>query len=522
MSSLNLPTIPKLPSKAKFWKKRSANISDYDPTFRVIYLGNVLTGWAKGEGCVDKPLATLWKNHMSTDKPNIIMKVTVCASGLKAVTKEHGLTEYWAHRITFCEAEPSYPKVFCWIYRHEGRKMKQELRCHAVLCPSENKARMMAKRLKERLHQALVDFKKEKVWKQNARLSLANAADEQKTMPFRKIMLQAGSSNYRPPLEKGKSAPKLKVIEEVIFEEDEEDLEDNYDEHRESYQIKEKTDQPIEDTNHITRLSLDGLSTSESMPLLSDESSITSRCTSSLSMDQLSTITAITTSFDVSEEYDSNTENTSDKKLTVQNLIVISKDPSPDLRSRCRPRPKPRPIQAEVQVDSSDDEDDDSDEVTDYLEKLNIEVANIDDMTLEDQSHKNSSEASPRQVDSDGPASPLITTRLGSNSEQDTISDESGYSEESNPSNKDNEDIDLDEECDLTVKGVLISDFSPSEQLKYLQKSQSTQQRAPILQNNSAPNNNNNSTNNSANNGRVGAPPLDIFQNKVPEFCINI
>ena len=46
MSSLNLP---RLPSKAKFWKKRSANISEVDPTFRVIYLGNVLTGWAKGK-----------------------------------------------------------------------------------------------------------------------------------------------------------------------------------------------------------------------------------------------------------------------------------------------------------------------------------------------------------------------------------------------------------------------------------------------------------------------------------------
>ena len=119
--------------------------------------------------------------------------------------------------------------------------MKQELRCHAVLCPSENKARMMAKRLKERLHQALVDFKKEKVWKQNARLSLANAADEQKTMPFRKIMLQAGSSNYRPPIEKGKSAPKLKVIEEVIYEEEEDDLLEEVDEDGEQedmYQIK--------------------------------------------------------------------------------------------------------------------------------------------------------------------------------------------------------------------------------------------------------------------------------------------
>jgi hypothetical protein len=214
----------RLPSKAKFWRKwSSADITEYDPTFRVIYLGNVLTAWAKGDGCVDKPLATLWKNHKTSEKPDIIMKVTVCASGLKAVTKEHGLTEYWAHRITFCNADPSYSKVFCWIYRHEGRKMKQELRCHAVLCPSENKAHLMAKRLKERLHQALVDFKKEKVWRQNARLiSLDNS--RLLTMPFRKIMLQPGSSNYRPPPEKRKSAPKLKVIEEDIFEEDEDEL----------------------------------------------------------------------------------------------------------------------------------------------------------------------------------------------------------------------------------------------------------------------------------------------------------
>ena len=106
--------------------------------------------------------------------------------------------------------------------------------------------------------------------------------------------------------------------------------------------FQEKTDRPAhEDTNHITRLSLDGLATSESMPLLSEDSSLTSRCTSSLSMDQLSTMTAIT-SFEVSEDEDNNS------KLTVQNLIVISKDPSPDLRSRIRPRPLTRPIHSAV------------------------------------------------------------------------------------------------------------------------------------------------------------------------------
>ena len=39
------------------------------------------------------------------------------------------------------------------LLRHEGRKMKQELRCHAVLCPKEEKARQMATCLQERLHQ---------------------------------------------------------------------------------------------------------------------------------------------------------------------------------------------------------------------------------------------------------------------------------------------------------------------------------------------------------------------------------
>jgi hypothetical protein len=38
-----------LGGRISFWKRKSANITDYDPTYRVVYLGNVLTGWAKGE-----------------------------------------------------------------------------------------------------------------------------------------------------------------------------------------------------------------------------------------------------------------------------------------------------------------------------------------------------------------------------------------------------------------------------------------------------------------------------------------
>lgn len=74
---------------------------------------------------------------------------------------------------------------------------------------------------------ALREFKRDKINKQNARLSLANAADENPSMPRRKIMLSTGANNYRPPLERSKSAPKLFSIEELVDEEDdEEDLSD--------------------------------------------------------------------------------------------------------------------------------------------------------------------------------------------------------------------------------------------------------------------------------------------------------
>ncbi|XP_063234123.1 protein FAM43A isoform X2 [Bacillus rossius redtenbacheri] len=151
---------------------------------------------------------------MSSSKPDVQMKVTVLQAGLKAVTKEHGLTEYWSHRVTYCAAPSSFPRVFCWVYRHEGRKLKQELRCHAVLCPKESVARDMVAQLTARLAQALSEFKRDKVSRQNARLSLANSVYDNPSMPRRKILLSTGSHNYRPPLERSKSAPKLMVIEE--------------------------------------------------------------------------------------------------------------------------------------------------------------------------------------------------------------------------------------------------------------------------------------------------------------------
>ncbi|XP_023305944.2 uncharacterized protein LOC111687707 [Lucilia cuprina] len=213
----------------KLWWKRthSVDISSPDPEFKVSYLGNVLTGWAKGEGCVEKQLNTLWRNYTQNNKPDVIMRLKVCASGLKATTRQHGLTEYWANRITHCCAPKNYPRVFCWIYRHEGRKLKHELRCHAVLCSKEKQVQEICDTLKANLECALREFKREKILKQNARLSLANAVYDNPSLPRRKILLSVGSNNYRPPLERSKSAPKLMAIEEAIGEEGEEVEETN-------------------------------------------------------------------------------------------------------------------------------------------------------------------------------------------------------------------------------------------------------------------------------------------------------
>jgi len=52
------------------------------------------------------------------------MEMTVCNSGLKVITKEQGLTEYRAHRITYNICPEQYPKMFVWVYKHEGKKLK--------------------------------------------------------------------------------------------------------------------------------------------------------------------------------------------------------------------------------------------------------------------------------------------------------------------------------------------------------------------------------------------------------------
>ncbi|PAV55756.1 hypothetical protein WR25_03815 isoform B [Diploscapter pachys] len=183
-------------------------INQPEETYNVIYLGNVLTVMARGENCYEKPLSLIWKAYCSRNRSDLAMQLEITRSGLKAETKQQGLTEYWAHRVTFSAAPPQYPKVFCWIYKHDGKRLKPELRCHAVLCKKSTEPAIIHHRLQDFLHAALQEYKREKLAAQNARLTGSAGC------PRRKLLLQTGSLNFRPPVSRSRSAPRLGSIDE--------------------------------------------------------------------------------------------------------------------------------------------------------------------------------------------------------------------------------------------------------------------------------------------------------------------
>ncbi|KAK3603690.1 hypothetical protein CHS0354_023290 [Potamilus streckersoni] len=201
-----------------FRRRGSIDISEKEPNYKVRYLGNVQTALMKGDGCVDKPLAVIWNNYLRNPNPGLEMKLTITSSGLKAETKEQGLTEYRAHRISYCVAHPQYPRLFVWVYRHEGKKMKMELRCHAVLCKNEANAKTMALVLHEKLKFALREFRREKTRKQNSRLVLqkTNSLPQSGSfLPKRTQMLSTGQ-NFKPSICKSNTAPRLGAILEDV------------------------------------------------------------------------------------------------------------------------------------------------------------------------------------------------------------------------------------------------------------------------------------------------------------------
>lgn len=247
ISRLNQLSSP-VTRKLKFWNKKSFQVNQYDPSFKVIYLGNLgMQLWSKDESCLDKPLSTLWNNYLVNMKTEIVMRLTICNSGLKAITRQHGLTQYWSNRLVYCCSHKNYPRIFSWVYRHEGKKMRQELRCHAVFCPSPEKAAKMVIMLNQRLACALQEFRREK---KSRGINMANGGNisslqqklQPRTIPLRRQILAKGSANFRPPLERSKSAPKLtSILEEDFYSDDDEVSQDEY-EFEESFGDRDDSD----------------------------------------------------------------------------------------------------------------------------------------------------------------------------------------------------------------------------------------------------------------------------------------
>jgi len=77
----------------------------------------------------------------------------------------------------------------------------------------------MAEQVSERLAAALLEFRREKLIRQRVRLSLHGALHDS-LLPARHVLLATGATNYRPPLDRCKSAPKLGAIEEDADEEE--------------------------------------------------------------------------------------------------------------------------------------------------------------------------------------------------------------------------------------------------------------------------------------------------------------
>ena len=269
----------------------------------------------------------------------------------------------------------------------------------------------------------------------------------------RKMLLNTGSMNYRPPLERGKAASKLKMIEEVSSEDD----------------YNEGEERAVDVVSSSAATAADTMSVATSFTTLSDAVSLASTV-----IDHPPSAAADVSSVPAGQQQSKRT------------LIL------------------PDPVQ--LRPDESSDEDDE-DEITNHLNDLSIEDEeakdSVDTTTVEGGTAASAAAALPNSAVE---LSELVQ-RSKVTEDPDTISDESGYSEESNATLSsaggakhtaavpvptvppDNMPHDFEESpptpladgaVDLSVKGVLISDFSNSEQLRYLERRSRSRSVSPF------------------------------------------
>ncbi|KAI1307570.1 hypothetical protein HDE_00722 [Halotydeus destructor] len=193
-------------AKAKFWKKKSTkgnNMASQEPTISVTYLGNVPVAMGTIAECMDDSIRVC--NTQCSMTKSMAMVLTVCKSGLKALTDKYGLSEFWANRVVCCFVHPEKPKMFIWVYRHIRPSDKQEeFRCHAAMCSKPSKAKVLSDSLHYRIVLSLTEYLREKKHQMDVRRSSATPATE----------------SIRSTSDASVSASRLASINEEYFDDD--------------------------------------------------------------------------------------------------------------------------------------------------------------------------------------------------------------------------------------------------------------------------------------------------------------
>lgn len=159
------------------------------------------------------------------------MKLTLTKAGLRVTTKDHGVTEYFGHRIHLVTAHHSHPKLLVWVYQHVGRTLKTEIRCHAALCHRAHDAQHIERQLRAKLRECLLEYKREKRRLQNSRLcNTRNHGVLEEQLGAKKKHLRTLTRNYKPPVQHGMcAAPRLDDVVEEEEEDEEEELDEDDD-----------------------------------------------------------------------------------------------------------------------------------------------------------------------------------------------------------------------------------------------------------------------------------------------------
>ncbi|RNA31598.1 FAM43A-like [Brachionus plicatilis] len=231
-----------------FGRRKTFEVNSAEIIYKVHYLGNVMTCLLKGAFLnstntlnldtsfneeinssqlfsIDKPVRILWDNHVKHGgQAGIKMSLTLTQGGLRVDTRDHGVTEYFGHRIYLCRAHSMNPKLLIWVYQHVGKNLKTEIRCHAALCQSAKHAKAIESLLNDKLKQTFSDYKREKKRLQNSRLcNSKNGGLLQNQLGCKKRQLRSATQTYKPPVQHGMcSAPRL----DDVIEEDEEEFEE--------------------------------------------------------------------------------------------------------------------------------------------------------------------------------------------------------------------------------------------------------------------------------------------------------